>query len=64
MCNELIVAYLTNEIVRNANEIDSIPSDSYITSSLLSFNIIHNCYELNIAVDCCYFAYQIKRIIE
>ena len=38
-CNKLIVANLTNEILRNANEIHFIPCD--IMSASNSFNVIH-----------------------
>ena len=57
-CNELIVAYLTNETLRNANEIHFIPCDIIVTSN--SFNVIHSCNEFYTAVDCWCFNYDVK----
>ena len=61
MCNKLIVAYLTNETLRNANDFHFILSDNHLVTKN-SFNTIHNCYKFYKAVDCCYFANHIKQI--
>ena len=49
--NKLTIAYLTNEILRNANEIHFIPCEIIVTSTCR--NVIYNCYEFYTAVDCC-----------
>ena len=45
-----MIAYLTNKILRNANEIHFIPCDIIVASN--SFKVIHNHNEFYTAVDC------------